>query len=359
VTPSCPRLFEAEAWRDGRLSGSEATRFRAHAATCSTCKRELESLNALGEALRAAEPATDELHVRRERTRLLAAFDAQLVRTSRRPVALLGLAVALALVVLVALWPKRAPVTMSAAPAKADPVLVRAGDSARWWRQSRSERERIVLESGELSIQIDHAGSPRGLLVVLPDGELEDIGTTFSVRAEAGHTTRVSVREGSVILRLRGEPALTLSAGQVWVPATPALSAPVPSASVASPLAVPAPPVAVPAPVASPAPAARSRSSNSSPSSSAFAAVPDAASEFRAALAALDRGDNSQAATLFGAFAASHALDSRAEDAAYLRVLALQRTGQQSAMQRAAGDYLRRYPRGFRRAEVESLAGAP
>jgi outer membrane protein assembly factor BamD (BamD/ComL family) len=74
-------------------------------------------------------------------------------------------------------------------------------------------------------------------------------------------------------------------------------------------------------------------------------------------MAALDRGDNNQAATLFNTFVAAHPRDSRAEDALYLRVIALQRTGNASATERAATDYLRRYPRGFRKAEIESLSG--
>ena len=74
-------------------------------------------------------------------------------------------------------------------------------------------------------------------------------------------------------------------------------------------------------------------------------------------MAALDRGDNSQAAALFNAFVVAHPRDSRAEDALYLRVIALQRTGNSSATERAANDYLRRYPHGFRTAEIESLSG--
>lgn len=41
---------------------------------------------------------------------------------------------------------------------------------------------------------------------------------------------------------------------------------------------------------------------------------------------------------------------------AYLRILALQRTANSALMQRAARDYLARYPRGFRHAEVEALS---
>jgi TolA-binding protein len=67
-------------------------------------------------------------------------------------------------------------------------------------------------------------------------------------------------------------------------------------------------------------------------------------------------GDNARAAAHFGTFLIEHPRDARAEDAAYLRVLALQRAGNSSAVKQAASEYLNRYPHGFRRAEVEPLA---
>ena len=82
---SCPRLFEVEASRDGRLTGAEAARFQSHLAACAVCAREARALQAVSEALRSPTIAAggDELHVRRERTRLLAAFDASLVPAPR------------------------------------------------------------------------------------------------------------------------------------------------------------------------------------------------------------------------------------------------------------------------------------
>jgi TolA-binding protein len=82
----------------------------------------------------------------------------------------------------------------------------------------------------------------------------------------------------------------------------------------------------------------------------------DVSAEFRAAMSAFDSGDHASAIALFGAFISAHPYDARAQDAAYLRVLALQRTGDTGATQRAARDYLARYPQGFRRSEVEALA---
>jgi ferric-dicitrate binding protein FerR (iron transport regulator) len=55
----------------------------------------------------------------------------------------------------------------------------------------------------ELWIHVADGPDKRPLLVKLPDGELEDVGTTFSVLAENRRTARVSVEEGRVVLRLR------------------------------------------------------------------------------------------------------------------------------------------------------------
>jgi hypothetical protein len=81
----------------------------------------------------------------------------------------------------------------------------------------------------------------------------------------------------------------------------------------------------------------------------------DPAIEFRAAVAVLDAGANRDAAAAFARFLATHARDPRAEDAAYLRVIALQRCGADDEMKRAAQEYLRLYPGGFRHAEMEKL----
>ena len=70
MTPaSCPRLFEVEALRDGRLLGAELRSFERHLATCSDCARESELFERLGQALRSnASGSVDELRVRRLQT---------------------------------------------------------------------------------------------------------------------------------------------------------------------------------------------------------------------------------------------------------------------------------------------------
>jgi TolA-binding protein len=85
------------------------------------------------------------------------------------------------------------------------------------------------------------------------------------------------------------------------------------------------------------------------------AADGSASDDFRTAVAALHRGESRDAAAKFERFLERYPGDPRAEDAAYLRVLALRQTGDDGATQSAARAYLRRYPEGFRRSEVEKL----
>jgi hypothetical protein len=363
VPPTCPRLFEVEALRDGRLTGVEVARFQSHVRACPDCAHEMQALAELGDALRSttASPEAHELHVRRERTRLLAAFDASLVPAPnrRRPHLWLGAVAALALVALVALVALlRSPArSVTQVAASADSVKVQAATTTKWSRRAENQLETITLETGTLSIRVDHQLPHRRLLVLLPDGELEDIGTTFSVTAAAGHTTQVTVQDGSVILRLREAPALTLRAGDSWIPAP----APVTTASAKGP---PPPPSRPPAhgakpTAAAPAPSASAPEAHDNPAVPSVAEPtnrPDPAADFRAAMSAFTIGDNARASALFAAFLAQHPRDGRAEDAAYLRVLALQRAGNSKATQQAAAEYLKRYPHGFRRAEVEPLS---
>jgi hypothetical protein len=355
VQPACTRLFEVEALRDGRLTGAELARFQSHVRTCSACAQEVQAMTELADALRATAPSrdTDQLHVRRERTRLLAAFDASLVPapSSSHAKRWLGAAAALVAAALLALLLRP---TRPAAPSAAsiDSVKVHAATTTKWSRRAENQLETITLESGTLSIRVDHQLPHRRLLVLLPDGELEDIGTTFSVTAAAARTTQVAVQDGSVILRLHDLPALTLRAGDSWTPTpTPATTTPAPT----QPPAPPARSVRL-TPVAAPAQSTTASHTADAPSASDSVNRPDPAADFRGAMSAFTGGDNARASALFAQFLNAYPRDSRAEDAAYLRVLALQRAGSSADMQQAAAEYLKRYPRGFRRAEVEPLS---
>jgi hypothetical protein len=370
----------------------------------------MKALQALGSALRSPHSAdADELHVRRERTRLLAAFDAQLMpleRSHRVRNRVLALAVSFATFGGVfAYWRAHtAPLEASSVP-----VVVHADRTAQWSRKLEGTLETISLEQGALSIRVEPTPGRRRLLVIVPDGEIEDIGTRFTVSADAGRTTRVSVQSGSVVLRLKGQPPLALAAGETWSPPSRADGARctscAPAASVEPALMLPPASAAIPAlplpsassaMLASPPSSASSRSpafgviaasprpsasvrrtavaplaaSANESSSAVTSAAPthasstvpagdatkiDASRDFRAAMSALDSGDSAGAAARFAAFLAAHPGDSRAEDAAYLRVIALQRAGNSAGVAEAAARYLRQYPKGFRRAEMESL----
>jgi hypothetical protein len=345
--------------RDGRLGGAQRASFERHAETCAACAREVRALEELARALRegvGAEAGVDELRVRRERTRLLAAFDRALVGPERRERAgrgvLLRAAVVLALAAgVLVLWRVRrgAHTAVAGAAAGSAVAVVHAEGAAVWSERTEGDREAVVLERGALSVHVEHPAGGRRLVVVLPDGELEDSGTTFTVSVQDGRTTRVAVQEGSVVLRLRGEAPVAIGAGGAWIAEERvAVAAPAATASVDVPAR----------PTASAPPSLQAR--NTAPSASL--PTPPAAgpsTDFRAAVTALEGGDDRDAAARFERFLAEHPRDPRAEDAAYLRVIALQRCGDGAGVKEAARGYLRRYPAGFRRAEMESLAELP
>lgn len=357
MTPTrCPRIYEVEALRDGRLTGAARDNFERHLELCRDCARETEALRLLALPLRTAsadESMVDQLHVRRERTRLLAAFDRERLAPEQRPSRrsfVPALAIGLGMVAVVfAGWQLR-----SREPAKLEArAEVRARGPAVWSRHLDSTTERVTLDAGSLEIQVRPLGEKRRFVVVLPDGELEDLGTTFTVAVEDHRTAKVAVQEGSVILRLRGRSPLTIHAGEVWS------GAPKPAPASAPPRAAevenespkePAPSASAPLPKRRlPAPRASSVPSRS------MVTPPDPSLDFRAAAALLGSGDAVGAAQAFAKFLDEYPRDSRAEDASYLRIIALQRAGDASAMKRAATEYLRRYPSGFRRGEVERL----
>jgi hypothetical protein len=333
----CPRLFEVEALRDGRLGGAEQKTFERHLVTCAACAREAAALDKLAGAARAdarSAGVANELHVLRERTRLLAGFDRVLVsprrRAGARRVLLLPSAALVAVAALMVVWFGRP--ASSVRPGRAD---VRADSTTVWSRRvAIGNREEIALQRGLLWIRVDHSSGHRGLLVSLPDGELEDVGTTFTVSADGGRTTRVAVEEGRVSLWLRGRPAVDIGPGGVWLPTAPP------------------PPVVGPTSPVPPLPTSRPTHARHP---SAVPTAPDPLVEFRAAMEALRAGDGRQAAAAFTRFLVEHPRDPMAEDAAYLRIIALQRAGASADVKRAAEEYLQRFPTGFRRAEVEKL----
>ncbi len=73
----------------------------------------------------------------------------------------------------------------------------------------------------------------------------------------------------------------------------------------------------------------------------------------------IERGDYGAGAKRLEAFSSSSPGDERAEDAAFLVILALQRAGRPAEAAAAARRYLATYPSGYRRAQAKAIADAP
>jgi TolA-binding protein len=348
---ACPRAPEAEAMRDQRLSASQLASFERHLGACAACAHEVRALEALAGPLRDAGGDSDELHARRERIRLLSAFDqmqsAPLRRSRARAPRWQLMAAGLAVAVIgTALWHTQRP--------PAPNVVVRADSDAVWSQRHTGAQQQVTLRHGGLFVRVEHrSAQERPLLVVLPDGELEDIGTVFSVHVRDGRTTRVWVREGSVRLRIRGAEPVTVQAGETWIPrvSAPALACATPAGAASGPetrLAF-TPRAGEPVASALNPPAAISARTGEP----RRAVRPDPARDFRVAVALFDAGKNLDAASAFRRFVERYPRDPRAEDAAYMRMLSLQKSGALADMRQAARQYLQDYPSGLRRLEVE------
>jgi TolA-binding protein len=174
--------------------------------------------------------------------------------------------------------------------------------------------------------------------VTLPDGEIQDIGTVFEVRVQEHVTRAVIVREGMVVLKLRNAAPVALAAGQSWEAPSAELSA--------TPVAITS--SAPPGPPTAPTTLPRARAP--------LSPTDVASGEFRDAVDTFNCGRADDAANRLRDFMSRHPGDSRTEDAAYLRVIALQRAGRSQDARDAARDYLQKYPSGFRRREIEPVA---
>jgi len=342
---TCARVTDVEAARDGRLGGAELESFARHLPTCGDCRDESRKLDALAELLKGtATPERDELAGRRRRKQLLRDADRQVVTeraTPNRARSFAALAIAAVLLLFVGrmVIARRPPVpSPPVAVNQAEFAAIVAAEGTRYTRTRDGLVERIDLAEGELAIAVRHVDGGEHVLVKLPDGELEDLGTRFVVVVQGGQTKQVVVQEGLVVLRLRGREPVHLAAGGSWVRDVVAV-APSAPASACAPIAV----ASAPAPrVLKPAPSAE---------------VADVVgAEHKAAMAAYRSGDHRAAAAKLAAFVQAHPSDPRSEDASYVRIIALQRAGDAAAARVAAKEYLARYPKGFRRPEVEAIS---
>jgi hypothetical protein len=384
TTPRCQRAWEAGAIEDGRLDALGAASFERHVAQCRECAREARELFRLREVLKEREPRRlPVLEQRRHRAELLRRANECLIprrETHRAPLAAAvaaALLISLSFVVLRWVRLREVPATVDRVPA----FELRAMGEAAYRDESRGARAHVVLSGGALAVHVEHLKAGQRFVLGVPDGELEVRGTRFIVEVGAGHTERVLVTEGAVVLRVEGAPERVLAAGESFVRPSPRatgagrgdelLADTVNAPEVSPSLALEAPRSAWRDVMAAPgrgthAALALDQSSRGRPSEDASvqpkapaalgSSLPSA--EFASAMATFRSGAYLDADERFAGFAARFPSDARQEDALFLRTVIATRRGDAAVAVARAGEYLRRFPHGLRRAEAERIAKA-
>ena len=328
----CARKWQIEAVRDGRLRGKDLDSAQRHQITCAVCANEARELATLTSAIaRLPKLSRDPVTVRRTRQQLLSTLNQAVLKPStevtRGQVAIVFAGLSVALVVVgSAIWNRQKPMSPAATARESTSfVEVHPTPGARWSEQLDHTFDRIDLTSGSASFRVrPHQG--RRVIIRLPDGEIEDIGTVFEVLVQEGRTKHVAVSEGRVALRLRGRAEATVSAGESWDSE--------PEGTAAEAVAAPGE-----------APAAH-MVGNAHASAHALRPSPPTIDRAGARPSAASAEDASK----------PDAASARAEDDAYLHIVTLLREGKQSQARAEAERYILRFPTGFRRVEVLNIA---
>ncbi len=254
----------------------------------------------------------DDVAVRRLRQRVLADAargDVTVASSPERASWPRAIPVTLAIVLLgtLSIWPA-SRLSDGSIPFAAN-VSAADGTMAHWSRRIADGIEWVELSDGRFHIEIRVHGRERHVAVRAPDGRIDDLGTVFNVAISGGHTTRIAVEEGSVMLRLEGTSAATVSAGEVW-----------------------------------------ERRLDEPPESDTFQAGARALRHVSAETVHLGTTKARRRDTDL------NAIDERAEDDAYMNVIRLLRGARVSEAQTAAREYLRRFPGGFRCEEMKIVS---
>ena len=399
---SCETMRLVEARYDGRLGEREAASLNRHLATCDACRAHAEALPRLREiATEHPEPQTP-LEQQRSRARLL--YEAARIEprgvTRSRPAWATGLMLAAAMFACAfAGWmlhtPGAAPAANNAAPvdsAKAPLAFPTASvfapmrvattvapeRGARFSQHTAGGAETVTLDEGAATFTVRPLAAGERFLIKTADGEIEIEVAGASVRVEAaGSKVRsVTVQEGKAEVRYSGA-IFELSAGSTWSPpvdtappasAAPAVNPPSTAAAASDPrlgrasiTAVGARPAARVAAKAAIQPVITTPTVKPEPIVPAVAPpappkVDPGSTDFADAVHLFERGDYPSAARRLSDFSKAHPGDGRGEDAAFLGILSLQRTGTTAEAAAAAQRYLAAYPSGYRRAEAVKIA---
>ncbi len=372
--PRCDRTWQAEAREDGRLDKRDLESFERHAQHCPECTQEIAALKKIAQRMATLpQPARTDLEHRRARQNLLRKANEEFLadKPASKPWKTWVVAGAVALASAGLVWSR-----VGTSPAHAPTFDVADVAHAVWQTETIASTSRVTLRSGTAAFHVEHLQNDEKFFVQLPDGLIEVRGTRFVVDVLEGKTHSVEVTEGIVWLDVPTFHGL-LHAGERWPRIeTAEIDKPAPKAPV--PMEV-SPPPTNPEPVVvnekatdganSPAPNLPKTSTNSSslpeesanalptPASSAVTPKDEAGPRFAEAMAAFSAGNDSRADQLFGDFIRDFPRDGRAEDAMFLRAKSRARRGDTAGAAAIAREYLRAFPRGFRRPEAERLAG--
>lgn len=356
----CSMALLVEAKRDGRLGDRELASVDRHLATCAACAELAHDLRQIRALLHAPTPEPSPLEVRRGRFKLLR--DAALLRASsparRHPAMVFALGVAAAGAIGFTL---HRHATESGSVVAQDPsasvsaplrtvTTVTPEDQARFDRTSADGTEVVTLSDGAVSLSVRHLQKGERFLVRTGDAEVEVRGTLFRVEAKDDHIRNVAVREGRVEVRFHGG-TFDVKADERWD--RPADAPLLLSTATAQPHVEPA------SPFPTTSTTSKLRPSRPLPLPSAKPSAEDPSMGFEEGMEMMAHGDYGAAAKRLDAFSRANPRDDRAEDAAFLVILALQRAGRATAAVEAARRYLATYPSGYRRAQAKAIAEAP
>lgn len=212
------------------------------------------------------------------------------------------------------------------------------------------------LERGSLAARVAKLEPGERFVVRTHDTEVEVRGTAFDLSLVGADEpcadvsrTRLRVTEGKVAVRHAGAETF-VAAGESWptCPTTARVDPPPVATATSDP---PAPSSAAPPSTAQPA-LTRPASTAGAPASS----LSEQNDLFAEGVAAKRRGDPGAAVAAFDRLLARYPGGPLSESAVVERMKVLESVDRRAARQ-AATDYLRRYPRGFGRADAEALLG--
>ncbi len=311
-------------------------------------------LDGLARSLPGAQPANDRAEQNRTRMLAGAASVPQHARSSRMPLAAVGLSLAVAAAALV--WfvgrDRESPsVAVSEPVARETIVAVNGGqfDRIATWPDYQ-----VRVRAGRVSFAVGPVNEGERFRVMIADTEIEVRGTRFIVEAAHDRLVMVLVEEGTVEIRMPSQDPVSVKTGERWSP---------PRTAQLDEVVAP-PPVAPPTktrgdtPVAPTADATATRKPAiaAEPAAPAPVQVNPSESEFRRGWALLRAGDASAASKAFANACSDAGADAR-EDACYWSGVAAKRAGQLSASRDALVKFISAFPSSARAGEAAALLG--